>query len=47
MLSISTFHKAKGREFDNVIICFDTDKDWKRGFSNPNTRNQMKRLIYV
>ena len=48
-LFISTFHKAKGREFDNVIICFDPNKNrwWNDKFENYAERDNMKRLIYV
>ena len=44
---ISTFHKAKWREFDNVIICFDPKKNRDHGFDNLIKRDEMKRLIYV
>lgn len=48
-LFISTFHKAKWREFDNVIICFDPNKNkWRNhDIDNKNTRNNNTRLIYV
>ncbi|BCR35203.1 RecQ family ATP-dependent DNA helicase [Mariniplasma anaerobium] len=37
-LLVSTLHKSKGREFDNVIILFDNEFDLK---------NRDKRLLYV
>ena len=48
-LFISTFHKAKGREFDNVIICFDPNrKKWRNyDFSDLVKRDNEKRRIYV
>lgn len=44
---ISTFHKAKWREFDNIIICFDPNKDRNRDFNDIIKRDDIKRLIYV
>jgi ATP-dependent DNA helicase RecQ len=40
-ITISTFHKAKWREFDNVIIYFDPNKNWLKNSDDD------KRLIYV
>lgn len=48
-LFISTFHKSKWREFDNVIICFDPNKNkwWNNKFEDEQERDRIKRLIYV
>ena len=46
---VSTFHKAKWREFDNVIICFDPNKKkwWNHDFLDEIKRDNEKRRIYV
>lgn len=48
-LFVSTFHKAKWREFDNVVICFDPDKKkwWNNDFADEIKRDNEKRRIYV
>lgn len=48
-LYVSTIHKAKWREFDNVIFCFDPDKAswWNKNINNIKERDKIKRLIYV
>lgn len=47
-LFVSTFHKAKGREFDNVIICFDPKSNtWTNNYMNQDHRDTVKRRIYV
>lgn len=48
-LFVSTFHKAKWREFDNVIVCFDPNKKkWRNhDFLDEVKRDNEKRRIYV
>lgn len=46
-ITLSTFHKAKGSEFDTVIICFDPDKNDRNREWNIERFNEMKRLVYV
>ena len=45
---LSTFHKAKGLEFDNVIICFDEDiSRWNKRNQTKNKKEELIRLLYV
>lgn len=45
---LSTFHKAKGLEFDNVIICFDQDiARWNQRNQTKNKKEELIRLLYV
>lgn len=46
-ITLSTFHKAKGSEFDTVIVCFDPDKSDRNRQWNNERFNEMKRLVYV
>lgn len=45
---LSTFHKAKGLEFENVIICFDEDvkRNEKRNLPKAK-KEELVRLLYV
>jgi len=48
-LYVSTIHKAKWREFDNVIFCFDPNKtSWRNNdYYSKKERDKIKKLIYV
>ncbi len=44
---ISTLHSAKWKEFESVILFFDEQRDWEKGYSDAEKRDEVMRLLYV
>lgn len=44
---ITTIHKAKGAEFENVFLCLESEKELEQYILNPNINDEECRLRYV
>ncbi len=45
--TVRTIHKAKGDEFDYVLVCVDKEKDLEKALQSTTPQNEDQRVFYV